>query len=153
MVDVNFNPIVRGKLTINGKTYYSDEEGKVEFTLPYNSNQPNRTYPYVAESPCGSIIRGTYEDGPIPLLKFPSEIGVITLVNNSGNNYPYYATVNGKTYLIEGGESYDVEVPLGKIYTVSYKQKSGYALYPTTGWKQVTISCSSRKGRATFPDK
>lgn len=145
----NGKPAKDAEMTINGKTLTTDEEGNVKFKLP---NQGN--FPYVVESPCGALKRGTFDNSyGATLVWLENEVGIITLVNNSGNNYPYYATVNGKTYTIEGGESYDVEVPLGKIYTVSYKQKSGYALYATTGWKQVTISCSSRKGRATFPDK
>ena len=145
----NGKPAKDAEMTINGKTLTTDEEGNVKFKLP---NQGN--FPYVVESLCGALKRGTFDNSyGATLIWLENEVGIITLVNNSGNNYPYYATGNGKTYTIEGGESYDVEVPLGKIYTVSYKQKSGHLFSPTTGWKQVTISCSSRKGRATFPDK
>ena len=77
-----------------------------------------------------------------------SKAGTIILINTSRN--PYTVQVNGQAYVIEGKTTKRYIGALG-TYTVSWKQNSGYVLYPTVGSTEVELPRGQSAKEVRFP--
>ena len=79
-----------------------------------------------------------------------SKAGTIILINTSRN--PYTVEVNGEAYVIEGKTTKRYIGALG-TYTVSWKQNSGYVLYPTEGRTEVELTGGQNTKEVRFPNE
>lgn len=79
-----------------------------------------------------------------------SKAGTIILINTSRN--PYTVEVNGEAYVIEGKTTKRYIGALG-TYTVSWKQNSGYVLYPTEGSTEVELTGGQNTKEVRFPNE
>lgn len=135
------------EITVSGQTKRTSD-GRATFQL-----DANRNYSYTTKTPCGETKTGRFitTDTRIVFVEYEvSSKGTIIVKNRSNGNNPYTVKVNGIERTVRGGADLEVKVPLNQEIQVSWKQISGYAIYPTTGERNVTTSCSAKVATVTF---
>lgn len=136
------------EITVSGQTKRTSD-GRATFQL-----DANRNYSYTTKTPCGETKTGrfiTTTDARFVFVDYEvSSKGTIIVQNRSNGNNPYTVKVNGIERTVRGGADLEVKVPLNQEIQVSWKQISGYAIYPTTGQRNVTTSCSEKVATVTF---
>ena len=133
--------------------YYTETKKKVvPVTLkPGESQQVNLTLGVTTNSGNNGNNNNNNNSGNANIVNpGQSKAGTIILINTSRN--PYTVEVNGEAYVIEGKTTKRYIGALG-TYTVSWKQNSGYVLYPTEGSTEVELTGGQNTKEVRFPNE
>ena len=144
--------IIGATVQMNGKTGYTNTNGMVTFDdMPENTNLEYT----ITTKKCKKITKGVHRTGNantttnVHLNTIDPEEGKIVIKNNSSN--PYTVKIGSQSWVLEGKDSIILNGELNTEYTVSWKQNSGYLIYPTTGSKNITFTCQERVINVSFP--
>ena len=117
-----------------------------------------KSFSYTATTPCGHTKTGSFTTNAysnmVQVTLNTTENcnnqakGTLIIKNNSKN--PYTVKVGSSTFVMEGKTTRTFEVAL-ETYTVSWKQNSGYAFYPTEGSYDAEFSRNNREITVSFP--
>lgn len=145
------------KITIEGQTKSTNTIGSVKGYVVFELEQ-NKSFSYTATTPCGHTKTGSFTtnaySNTVQVTLNTTENcnnqakGTLIIKNNSKN--PYTVKVGSSTFVMEGKTTRTFEVAL-KTYTVSWKQNSGYAFYPTEGSYDAEFSSNNREITVSFP--
>lgn len=145
------------KITIEGQTKSTNTIGSVKGYVVFELEQ-NKSFSYTATTPCGhtktdSFTTNAYSNIVQVTLNTTENCnnqakGTLIIKNNSKN--PYTVKVGSSTFVMEGKTTRTFEVAL-ETYTVSWKQNSGYAFYPTEGSYDAEFSRNNREITVSFP--
>lgn len=144
--------ILDATVQINGKTGYTNTNGMVMFEdMPENTNLEYT----ITTKKCKKITKGVHRTGKanttttVHLNTIDPEEGKMVIKNNSSN--PYTVKIGSQSWVLEGKDSIILNGELNTEYTVSWKQNSGYLIYPTTGSKNIAFTCQERVINVSFP--
>lgn len=122
------------------------------YTIIINKEDLGKTANYNFYDECNNSFEGTFtldKESRIRLNKKLYE-GILNFQNTSSN--PYFLTIDGEVYEIPGKSARHLKVNgYNKTYFVSWKQKSGYLITPTTGRREVRLSCENKETFISFP--
>ena len=145
------------KITIEGQTKSTNTIGSVKGYVVFELEQ-NKSFSYTATTPCGHTKTGSFTTNAysnmVQVTLNTTENcnnqakGTLIIKNNSKN--PYTVKVGNSTFIMEGKTTKTLEVAL-ETYTVSWKQNSGYAFYPTEGSYDAEFSRNNREITVSFP--
>lgn len=145
------------KITIEGQTKSTNTIGSVKGYVVFELEQ-NKSFSYTATTPCGHTKTGSFTTNAysniVQVTLNTTENcnnqakGTLIIKNNSKN--PYTVKVGSSTFVMEGKTTKTLEVAL-ETYTVSWKQNSGYAFYPTEGSYDAEFSRNNREITVSFP--
>ena len=145
------------KITIEGQTKSTNTIGSVKGYVVFELEQ-NKSFSYTATTPCGHTKTGSFTTNAysnmVQITLNTTENcnnqakGTLIIKNNSKN--PYTVKVGSSTFVMEGKTTKTFEVAL-ETYTVSWKQNSGYAFYPTEGSYDAEFSRNNREITVSFP--
>ena len=145
------------KITIEGQTKSTNTIGSVKGYVVFELEQ-NKSFSYTATTPCGHTKTGSFTTNAysnmVQVTLNTTENcnnqakGTLIIKNNSKN--PYTVKVGSSTFVMEGKTTRTFEVAL-ETYTVSWKQNSGYAFYPTEGSYDAEFSRNNREITVSFP--
>ena len=145
------------KITIEGQTKSTNTIGSVKGYVVFELEQ-NKSFSYTATTPCGhtktdSFTTNAYSNMVQVTLNTTENCnnqakGTLIIKNTSKN--PYTVKVGSSTFVMEGKTTRTFEVAL-ETYTVSWKQNSGYAFYPTEGSYDAEFSRNNREITVSFP--
>ena len=145
------------KITIEGQTKSTNTIGSVKGYVVFELEQ-NKSFSYTATTPCGHTKTGSFTTNAysnmVQITLNTTENcnnqakGTLIIKNNSKN--PYTVKVGSSTFVMEGKTTKTLEVAL-ETYTVSWKQNSGYAFYPTEGSYDAEFSRNNREITVSFP--
>ena len=145
------------KITIEGQTKSTNTIGSVKGYVVFELEQ-NKSFSYTATTPCGHTKTGSFTTNAysnmVQVTLNTTENcnnqakGTLIIKNNSKN--PYTVKVGSSTFVMEGKTTRTFEVAL-ETYTVSWKQNSGYAFYPTEGSYDAKFSRNNREITVSFP--
>ena len=145
------------KITIEGQTKSTNTIGSVKGYVVFELEQ-NKSFSYTATTPCGHTKTGSFTTNAysnmVQVTLNTTENcnnqakGTLIIKNNSKN--PYTVKVGSSTFVMEGKTTKTFEVAL-ETYTVSWKQNSGYAFYPTEGSYDAEFSRNNREITVSFP--
>ena len=145
------------KITIEGQTKSTNTIGSVKGYVVFELEQ-NKSFSYTATTPCGHTKTGSFTTNAysnmVQVTLNTTENcnnqakGTLIIKNTSKN--PYTVKVGSSTFVMEGKTTRTFEVAL-ETYTVSWKQNSGYAFYPTEGSYDAEFSRNNREITVSFP--
>ena len=145
------------KITIEGQTKSTNTIGSVKGYVVFELEQ-NKSFSYTATTPCGHTKTGSFTTNAysnmVQVTLNTTENcnnqakGTLIIKNTSKN--PYTVKVGNSTFIMEGKTTRTFEVAL-ETYTVSWKQNSGYAFYPTEGSYDAEFSRNNREITVSFP--
>ena len=145
------------KITIEGQTKSTNTIGSVKGYVVFELEQ-NKSFSYTATTPCGHTKTGSFTTNAysnmVQVTLNTTENcnnqakGTLIIKNTSKN--PYTVKVGNSTFVMEGKTTRTFEVAL-ETYTVSWKQNSGYAFYPTEGSYDAEFSRNNREITVSFP--
>lgn len=144
--------ILDATIEVNGVVKRTNTNGMATFNdMPENTNI---NY-VITTKTCKKVTRGTHRTGnantinTVRLDTIDPEEAELILQNNSSN--PYTVTIGSRNWVVDGKSSIKLSGNLNTSYEVSWKQNSGYLIYPTTGSEEVSPTCSNKTIKVSFP--